>query len=448
MTFVYNKEIPIRARPDVLVCGAGLAGIGAAVAAARGGAKTMVVERNGFAGGFFTAIVGSAFDGFVDERTGTPVVGGLVFEMLERMGVVEKGQGPQLRYNVNGDLTWVEMHPERVIPRCDPERFKRAGDAILADAGVEVLLHSQVADVLAKDGHIEKVIVSNKDGLVAIEPQVVVDCTGDGDVAAWAGAAFEKAESLQPMSLHFRIAYVQPTYELRRRCAQVLEKAHARGELGLYAGPYLATFSGRDAYFNATRYPGDNTNPEDWTRAEIQGRKDAWTMFEAWQRELAEFAEAYFMSSGPVAGGRESRRIVGDYVLTEEDVREGRRHEDVVVLGAWRLDQHPAGSAGYHEIAWIPPYDIPFRTLLPRDFDNLLVAGRCHSATSAALASSRVTATAMGMGQAAGTAAALATAGKRTPREVDMGRLQEALRGAGVILAAPESEVEVGDPDF
>ena len=171
-------------------------------------------------------------------------------------------------------------------------------------------------------------------------------------------------------------------------------------------------------------------------------------MFEAWQRELAEFAEAYFMSSGPVAGGRESRRIVGDYVLTEEDVRQGRRHEDVIVLGAWRLDQHPAGSAGYHEIAWIPPYDIPFRTLLPNDFGNLLVAGRCHSATSAALASSRVTATAMGMGQAAGQAAALAVAGKKEPREVDVSGLQNSLRGAGVILAAPESAVEVGDPDY
>ena len=184
MSFVYSKEMPITAKPDVLVCGAGLAGIGAAVAAARGGARTMLVERNGFAGGFFTAIVGSAFDGFVDERTGTPVVGGLVFEMLERMGVIDKGQGPRLRYNVNGDLTWVEMHPERVIPRCDPERFKRAADAILEDAGVEVLLHSQVADVVAMNGHVKKVIVSNKAGLVAIEPRVVIDCTGDGDAAA------------------------------------------------------------------------------------------------------------------------------------------------------------------------------------------------------------------------------------------------------------------------
>ena len=446
MTFLFSKEMPEIAHPDVLVCGAGLAGIGAAVAASRHGAKTMVVERNGFAGGFFTAIVGSAFDGFVDERTGRPVVGGIVFEMLERMGVIEVNQGPNLRYNVNGDLTWVEMHPDRKIPRCDPERFKRAADEILDNSGVEVLYHTQVADVVASDGVVEKVIVSNKDGLVAIKPKVVIDCTGDGDVGAWAGAAFEKAESLQPMSLHFRIAYLQPTYELRRRCARVLERASRRGDLDLYAGPYLATFSGNDAYFNATRYAGDNTNPAEWTRAEIQGRKDAWTMFQLWKEELEEFKDAYFMTSGPVAGGRESRRIVGDYVLTEDDVRGGRRHEDVVVLGAWRLDQHPGEDSGYHDIAWIPPYDIPFRTLIPSDFENLLVAGRCHSATSVALSSSRVTATAMGMGQAAGTAAALTDGGM--VRRVDIDKLKAALIADGAILESPDSEVSVGNPNY
>jgi 2-polyprenyl-6-methoxyphenol hydroxylase-like FAD-dependent oxidoreductase len=444
--FTYSKQIPMAATPDVLVCGAGLAGIGAAVAAARAGARTMVVERNGFAGGFFSAVMGSAFDGFVDERTGTPVVGGLVFEMLERMGVIQPGQGPHLRYNVNGDLTFVEMHPERAIPRCDPERFKRAADEILLDAGVQVLFHTQVADAIARDGHVEAVIASNKAGLVAIRPRIVLDCTGDGDVAAWAGAPYEKAESLQPMSLHFRIAYLEPSFELRRRCAAVLQAAHQRGDIGLYGGPYPATFSGRDVYFNATRTPGDNTNPEDWTRAEVQGRHDAWRMFELWKNELPEFANAYFMASGPVAGARESRRFVGDYVLTGDDVRQGRRHDDVIVLGAWRLDRHPANQAGYHPIPWTPPYDIPYRTLLPQGFDNLLVAGRCHSATSEALASSRVTATAMGMGQAAGTAAAMAVTTGCEPRGVDIRSLQARLLADGAILETPKSEVEVGDP--
>ena len=444
----YSKQIPIVATPDVLVCGAGLAGIGAAVAAARSGAKTLVVERNGFAGGFFTAIVGSAFDGFVDERTGTPVVGGIVFEMLERMGVIAPGQGPNLRYNVNGDLSFVEMHPDRVIPRCDPERFKRAADAILTEAGVEILYHSQVTDVIAHDGRISSVLISNKAGLVAIQPQVVIDCTGDGDVAAWAGAHYEKAESLQPMSLHFRIADLTPSFELRRRCAQVLQAAYDRGEIGLYGGPYPATFSGRDVYFNATRTPGDNTIPADWTQAEIRGRQDAWRMFELWQEHLPEFERSYFFTSGPVAGARESRRIVGDYVLTGEDVRQGNRHDDVVVLGAWRLDRHPAGAPGYHDIPWTPPYDIPYRTLLPHNFENILVAGRCHSATSEALASSRVTATAMGMGQAAGTAAALAIRSAKSPRDLAIGDLQAHLISTGAILEAPQSDVAPGDPSW
>lgn len=444
----YSRQIPITATPDVLVCGGGLAGIGAAVAAARTGAHTMLVERNGFAGGFFTAIIGSAFDGFVDERTGTPVVGGLVFEMLERMGVIGVGQGPHLRYNVNGDFSFVEMHPERVIPRCDPERFKRAADAILVEAGVIVLYHTQVADVITTQGYIETVIVSNKAGLVAIKPKVVIDCTGDGDVAAWAGAPYEKAETLQPMSLHFRIAYLEPSFALRRRCAAVLMAAHERGELGMYAGPYPATFSGRDVYFNATRTPGDNTDPADWTRAEMQGRRDAWTMFELWQKELPEFADAYFMTSGPVAGARESRRIVGDYILTGEDVREGRRHNDVVVLGAWRLDRHPPDKPGYHDIPWTPPYDIPYRTLLPQKVENLLVAGRCHSATSEALASSRVTATAMGMGQAAGLAAALAVAHRKAPRQINLQDLQDQILANGGILQASESAIQVGNPTW
>ncbi len=444
----YSKRIPIVARPDVLVCGAGLAGIGAAVAAARSGAEVMVLDRNGFAGGFFTAIMGSAFDGFVDERTGTPVVGGIVFEMLERMGVIKPGEGPHLRYNVNGDMSFVEMHPERIIPRCDPERFKRATDAILLDAGVEIMYHTQVADVVAYDGYIESVVVSNKAGLEAIKPKIVIDCTGDGDVAAWAGAPFEKAESLQPMSLHFRIGNLAPSFTLRRRCAAILQAAHERGELNLYAGPYPATFSGSDVYFNATRTAGDNTDPADWTHAEIQGRRDAWTMFELWKEALPEFADAYFMTSGPVAGARESRRIVGDYVLTEEDVLQGRMQEDVIVLGAWRLDRHPADKPGYHDIPWTPPYAIPYRTLLPQGVENLMVAGRCHSATSEALASSRVTATAMGMGQAAGIAAGLAVADGKLPRTVDVSQVQDKIRQAGGFLTPPTSEIEVGNPQW
>jgi hypothetical protein len=440
-TVQFSKSLPVAAEPDVLVCGTGLAGIGAAVAAARNGASVMAVDRMGFAGGFFTNIIGSAFDGFVYEGTGKPVVGGLVFEMLERMGVVRPGEAPNLSYNVNGDFTEVEKHPDRVIPRTDPELFKKASDDILVESGVKPLFHSQVSDVITSAGRVDTVIVSNKDGLVAVKPKYVIDATGDADVAAWAGSQYEKADSLQPMSLHFRIGFVELTFELRRKCAAVLEKARAEGKIGLYGGPWPATFSGRDIYFNVIRTPGDATNPEDWTNAEIQGRSDAWKMFNLWKEALPEFKDAYFFTSGPTAGSRESRRIVGDYMLTGDDILTAKRQDDVVVLGAWRIDKHPEKEAGYHNMPIVPPYDISYRTLLPQGMENLWVAGRCHSATSEALASSRVTANAMGMGQAAGTAAALALESNTDSRGVSISDLQSRLLEADVILD-PASALE------
>ena len=135
--------------------------------------------------------------------------------MLERMGVVAPGQAPNFSYNVNGDFTEVEKYPERLIPRTDPELFKKAADDILTESGVRPLFHSQVSDVIVKNDQIDSVIISNKDGLIAVKPKNVIDATGDGDVAAWAGCPYEKAESLQPMSLHFRIGFVKLTFELQ-----------------------------------------------------------------------------------------------------------------------------------------------------------------------------------------------------------------------------------------
>jgi hypothetical protein len=437
----YARAIDVVAQPDVLVCGAGCAGIGAAVAAARTGARTMVVDRMGFAGGFFTAIVGSAFDGFTDQLTGRPAVGGVVFEMLERLGVL-RGRDPRaMAFTVNGEVLEIADRPEWTVPRTDPERFKKAADEILRDAGVDVLLHTQVADVVSRSGRIEAVLVSNKAGLVAIAPKVVIDCTGDGDVAAWAGAPCEMIDHLQPMSLHFRVINVAPSVALREKCRRAVAAAHEAGRLATYGGPALHSFAPNEIYFNAVRVRGNGTRPEDWTRVEQQGRQDAWTMFQAFKEQIPEFKDAYFFQSGPVAGARETRRIVGEYVLTEDDVRQGRRQPDVVVLGAGRLDRHPVYPPGQHLRHVVAPYDIAYRTLLPQRVENLLVAGRCHSATPEALASSRLTATAMGMGQAAGVAAALAVRGNGLVRDVPPATLQARLREQHAILGSEATAV-------
>jgi hypothetical protein len=437
MTFTYSKSLDVTLKPDVLVCGAGLAGIGAAVAAARAGAKTMVVERCGFPGGFFTAIVGSAFDGFNDQYTGLPAVGGVVFEMLERLGILQGRDPRTLSFTANGEIKEIANHPGWIVPQTDPERFKKAADEILKDAGVDVHLHTMVADTITRNGRIETVIVSNKAGLAAIQPKMVVDCTGDGDVAAWAGAPFEINDPLQPMSLHFRVINVVASLDLRDKCTAALGEAHKRGELGNYGGPWMHRFAPNEIYFNTVRVAANGTIPEDWTRVEQQGRQDAWTMFNTFKREVPEFKDAYFFQRGPVAGARETRRIVGDYVLTEEDIWATKRHEDVVVLGAGRIDRHAPTAFTHHTEHIVPPYDISYRTLLPQKVDNLLVAGRCHSATSEALASSRLTATAMGMGQAAGVAAALASQASVTTRDVPIRKLQDVLRSQHAILERP-----------
>ncbi|MCC6174175.1 MAG: FAD-dependent oxidoreductase [Chloroflexi bacterium] len=434
----YTRSLEVTYRPDVLVCGAGLAGIGAAVAAARSGARTLLVERMGFAGGFFTAIIGSAFDGLIDPGSGRAVVGGVVFEMLDRMGVLQGRDPRSATFTYNGEISQVAEHPERIVPQTEPERFKKAADEILVDSGVQILYHSQVADVVVRDGRIAAVLISNKAGLVAIEPKVAIDCTGDADVAAWAGAPFKVNDPIQPMSLHFRVIDVHAPADLalRAACTELFERANREGRLPNFGGPWPARFMAHDLYFNATRIPGNATSREDWTRAEIQGRQDAWTMFGLLRDNLPEFKNAYFMASGPTAGARESRRIVGEYVLTEDDVWNGRRHEDVVVLGAGKLDRHSNSPFAQHVEHVVQPYDISYRTLVPQGLDNLLVAGRCHSATSAALASSRLTATAMGMGQAAGIAAALVAQSDGSTRGVSIARLQERIVAQGGILEA------------
>jgi hypothetical protein len=444
-----TRDVPVLAEPDVLVCGAGCAGLGAAIGAARSGASVLVVERCGFAGGYLTAVIGGGLDGMVDSRSGRVVVGGVALELVHRMGLVPGGAPLEvlrtMRFTRNADPEIVDRQTAEGRTRLcsDPERLKLAADRLFGEAGVRVLYHTAVVDVLATgagaDARIGAVVVANKGGLGCIRPGIVVDCTGDGDVAAWAGAPFDLSVAPQPMSLHFRVGNVPASAELQRRCAAVLARAHREGRLGTYGGPWMGSFAPDEIYVNAVRLPGLGTDPERVSQAEQEGREAAWQMFALWREALPEFREAYFIASGPELGVRETRRVRGEYTLTLDDVTTAARFEDVVVLGAWAVDRHPAdGTSGYHAEPEVAPYDIPYRTLVPLAVDNLLVAGRCHAATPEAAASSRVTVTAMGMGQAAGVAAALAAGRRTAPREVPVAALQEALTAQGAILRAPD----------
>lgn len=410
---------------DILVCGAGCAGTAAALAAARSGAKVILVEKAPFAGGIITCVGLPYFDGIADIRTKRVVVRGIALELLSKSGVCA------------ADVKTVKVH-NPTIP--NTFEFKLLLDRLLQEQkeSLTVLFNTMVCGVNAGGGRIRSVTVANKDGLTEIEAHTVIDCSGDADVAAWGGAPFEQNKEVQPLTLHFRVGHVKSSATLGKDCKEALAKAQAAGELPHYYGPGIMFLFGNDEiYVHGVRVPADPTNAADLTRAEMQGRADAHAMFRAWKRDVPAFSESYFLEAYPWIGVRESRRITGQYVLNEEDLMKGRRFDDAIATGCWYLDLHPnkttVGSANDFapEKVQPAPYDIPYRSLLPQKIENLLVAGRCHSATRGAHASTRVTVTAMAMGEAAGTAAGMAVKARTSTQEIEGAKVREALQKVG-----------------
>lgn len=409
---------------DILVCGSGCAGLGAAVTAARQGAKVLLIERAGFAGGIITAASLPFFDGIAEIENKRIVTPGLPRELMSRLGQCAP------------DATTMPHHNPQIN---SIERFKWVADRMIEEqaSNLSVLFHAMACDVVMRGSRIAQVRVACKDGLIDVEPRVVIDCTGDGDVAAWSGAPIEKSTPLQPLSLHFRIGNVARgvnIMDLRPRLAAQCEALRDAGEIDLFYGPFCSySFADSELTFRVVRVAGDASDAADLTRCEMQGRRDAWVMFERWKQTIPEFADAYFVTSGPDIGVRETRRIVGQYVLTEDDICEAAAFDDAIATGCWFLDVHPnRATPNMHspeetdalkptlKPGYQPrPYDIPYRTLLPQQVDNLLVAGRCHSATALAASSTRVTCTAMMLGEAAGFAAAMSSALRVEPAGVD-----------------------------
>jgi len=416
---------------DVLVCGGGCAGIAAALAASRNNARTLLVERAPFSGGIITTVGLPFFDGIAEKKTGRVVVRGIPFELLMKMGRVKPG------------ATMIKPHNPTIR---STEEFKVLADRMLSAHGesIQVLYNSIACDVKVEGSRISAVMVANKDGLVEVNATQVIDCTGDGDVAHWAEVPIEKTQPLMPMTLHFRIGNVKPNPELLGKAREALQGASEAGKLPMFYGPGLIyAFAKDEIYVHAVRVPGDASDATDLSRAEMQGRSDAWAMFKAWKKEVPGFEDSYFISSGPYIGIRETRRLVGRHVLTAKDIKLGRRFDDAIATGCWYMDRHPNhttigtahdGGGGYQP----DPYDIPYRALVAKKVDNLLVAGRCHSASAEAASSTRVTVTAMAMGQAAGTAAAMAVKAKQGVALLDGVKVREELsaQGAGPLTDA------------
>jgi len=437
-----GRETPVFGDFDVVVVGGGPAGIAAAAAAARDGAKTLLVEKYGFLGGMGTAAGVTNFCGLHANMRGDfrRVVHGLSRELTDRIDAL-------------GGLN----HPPHVVfgkvmaQAYDTAAFKCAADDLFTAHKVEVLYHAlAVGCAMESDSRISALLIETKSGRFAVRARVFIDCSGDGDLGAWAGAHVEKGDAdgnlLYPTSM-FRVGGVDPARagEAYKSIPSLMEQAEREGETfprkGAIVRPQKNPFEWR---VNATQIRDAHDRAIDGTDAcalsagEVEGRKQIRDFLKFLRTRVPGFENAYLLDIPPQIGIRETRRILGHYMLTEEDVLGCADFDDTIGVNAWPLEIHGPGNV---EMRY-PPADsrgfnhLPLRMLTARGLDNLLVAGRCGSMTHLAQAAARVSGGCYVMGEAAGVVAAMASDGN--VRGVAAARVQARLAQAGVYLGRPE----------
>ena len=445
----------------MLVVGGGPAGLGAALGAAEAGASVVLAERYGFLGGNATVSLVMPLMSFhtqrgparpgpeedvglmpTDHGPGDPVVAGVLRSLLERLIAVGGAIEPSAATGYT-------------VP-ADPEIYKLVFMDLLDDAGVAFLFHAFASGVVEADGR-RGVVFETKSGPVVVHAEVVVDCTGDGDVAAAAGAPFEVGRAddglVQPMTLMFRMVDMErPAFAryVRDNPGQwrgvhglwdLVKKASEDGVLQLPREDILffGTPHPREVSVNSTRVGGLLAlDVWDLTRAEWETRHQMRQIVRFLCEYVPGFEESYAAQSGVNVGVRETRRIVGEYQLNADDVLRARKFPDTIARGSYPIDIHnPKGGSGT-VLENLPPgeaYDIPLRCLVPKEVDWVLVAGRCISGTHEAHSSYRVTPIAMATGQAAGVCAALAASSGTAPRAVDAAEVRKVLLDQGATLA-------------
>lgn len=443
---------------DIIVAGGGIAGVAAAIASARLGARTLLIEQYGFLGGLITA---GLVNPFMTHRTstGTPLISGFFDELCSKLA----------------ELGGIEANT------FDSETMKLALQELVLESGVELLLHTWIISPIMKENSICGVRVANKSGEQEYLAKRVIDATGDGDVAAGAGAQFQigDAEGLpQAMTMMFDVGgvdfervltYVKdhPEQMAFPKLPQDTDpKELAKGIISV-AGYYDTVAKGKNEgkyslpgdliFFVSRPRPGEvafntthvgeviGTSAEDLTRAEIEGRRQVAELVKFVKETIPGFENAYLLRMATQIGVRESRRIMGEYVFTAKDVVSASKFDDAIARLAYPVDVHSGSGEGYtREEQELPSgparppagdwYEIPYRSLVPLDVENLLVAGRCVSSSQAGLGAIRIIPCCAAMGQAAGAAAALSISENVSPRNLSINILLNALREQNALV--------------
>jgi FAD dependent oxidoreductase len=434
------RNVPLYGEYDVAVLGGGPAGIAASVAAARAGRRTLLVERYGFLGGMGTAAGVTNFCGLHANVYGEMhrVVRGVASELLDRIDRLGGLNAPHL---ILGKI---------LAQAYDTAAYKIAADDLLARYKVDILFHALGAGVVMEDEtRIGALMVETKAGRQAVRANIFIDCSGDGDLAAWAGAPFEVGDNAGSMlypSMMFRLNGIDPEKagDAWRTIPALMQEAEAAGthrfpRKAAIVRPQRSGIEWRVNFTQVSREDGTAINglePDDLTRGEIDGRRQALEAFN-FLRTVPGFEKSYIVDLPPQLGIRETRRVTGGYQLSGEDVLGCASFPDSIGVNGWPMEVHVAGDV----IFKFPPIpesrgfnELPYRMLTPLAIDNLLVAGRCASMTHEGQSAARVSGACFAMGEAAGTAAAVALSGNTIPRDVAVERLQAQLKRDGAFI--------------
>ena len=456
----YFESIPVSFTADVAVIGGGPAGFCAAVAAARTGAKTILIEENGCSGGMATMGLVGPFMTCYDKSGKTMIIRGLFEELVERL--VERGGAihPSEVRAGTAFTSWIVVGHDHVTP-FESETLKLVMDEMLTEAGVEVLYHTKFAVPVLEGKRLVRVVTDSKAGFQAVSAKVFIDCTGDADVAFRSGVKCEKGNEelgiTQPASTFFRLGNID-TQALEadiqaninnfyrkdgvnyRSLHWRVSEARANGDwslqrvsIGLFRGVKPDEFS-----INTSRVMNvDATDNVSLTRGEMEGRKQVDEIYRFFRKYVPGCENAKLLSVASTLGIRESRHVRGEYTLTVEDVLNGNVPEDSVLLAANSVDVHGRFGPLSNEYVTVQNgeyYGIPYRCLVPVGVDGLLMAGRCISAASEAAGAIRVMPPCMGTGHAAGTAAALSVLSGCDVRSLSTDLLRTKLTEQGVYL--------------